>query len=161
MYEIEFYEDKNGKSEIADFIRELNRKSSANKENRINFNKVVAYLDLLEEFGTRIGEPVTKHLDGEKGMNDMSTWKELKKELVLSQEDLNTIELEKDLIRTMVHIREEKGLTQSQLAEMCHVKQPVIARMESSVHSPQIDSLLKVLTPLGYTLQIVPIGKQQ
>lgn len=91
----------------------------------------------------------------------MSTWKELRKELVLSQEDLNTIELEKDLIRTMVHIREEKGLTQSQLAEMCHVKQPVIARMESSVHSPQIDSLLKVLTPLGYTLQIVPIGKQQ
>ena len=23
------------------------------------------YFDLLEEFGTRVGEPVTKHLDGE------------------------------------------------------------------------------------------------
>lgn len=91
----------------------------------------------------------------------MPTWKELKNDLVLSQEDLNAIEFEKDLIRTMIHIREEKGLTQSQLAEMCHVKQPVIARMETSVHSPQIDSLLKVLTPLGYTLQIVPIGKKQ
>lgn len=65
MYEIEFYEDKNGKSEIADFIRDLNRKASTNKESRINFNKIVAYLDLLEEYGTRIGEPVTKHLDGE------------------------------------------------------------------------------------------------
>ena len=65
MYEIEFYEDKNGKSEIADFIRELNQKSSTNKESRINFNKIAAYFDLLEEFGTRIGEPVTKHLDGE------------------------------------------------------------------------------------------------
>ena len=43
----------------------MNRKSDTNKESRINFNKVVAYLDLLEEFGTRIGEPVTKHLDGE------------------------------------------------------------------------------------------------
>lgn len=32
--------------------------------------------------------------------------------------------------------------------------------MESSVHSPQIDSLLKILTPLGYTLQIVPIGEK-
>lgn len=31
------------------------------------------------------------------------------------------------------------------------------ARIESPVHSPQIDSLLRVLTPLGYTLQIVPI----
>ena len=90
----------------------------------------------------------------------MSTWKELKKDLALNQEDLNAIELEKDLIRAIINIREEKGLTQSQLAEICNVKQPMIARMESSVHSPQIDSLLKILTPLGYTLQIVPIGKK-
>lgn len=91
----------------------------------------------------------------------MPTWKKKKKELILSPEDRNAIELEKDLMRTIAHIREEKGLTQSQLAEMCHVKQPVIARMESSVHSPQIDSLLKILTPLGYTLQIVPLEKKQ
>lgn len=90
----------------------------------------------------------------------MTTWKDLRNDLVLNQEDLNAIELEKDLIRTMVQIREEKGLTQSQLAEICNVKQPVIARMESSVHSPQINSLLKILAPLGYTLQIVPIGKK-
>jgi len=91
----------------------------------------------------------------------MPTWKELKKDLVINQEDLNAIQLEKDLIRTMIRIREEKGLTQSQLAQICNVKQPVIARMESSVHSPQIDSLLRILTPLGYTLQIVPMKKQQ
>ncbi|MCI8976911.1 XRE family transcriptional regulator [bacterium 1xD8-48] len=91
----------------------------------------------------------------------MITWKELKNDLSVNQENQNAIELEKDLIRTMVAIREEKGLTQTQLAEICNVKQPVIARMESSVHSPQIDSLLKILTPLGYTLQIVPIGKER
>ena len=50
----------------------------------------------------------------------------------------NAIELEKDLIRTMISIREKMGLTQSQLAEICNVKQPVIARMESSVHSPRL-----------------------
>ena len=88
----------------------------------------------------------------------MTTWKELKSNLSVNQEDQNAISLEKDLIRTMVSIREEKGLTQS---ELCNVKQPVIARMESSVHSPQIDSLLKILTPLGYTLQIVPMTKRQ
>ena len=65
MYEIEFYENKNGISETANYIKELNQKSSTNKESRINFNKIVAYLDLLEEFGPRIGEPVTKHLEGE------------------------------------------------------------------------------------------------
>ena len=32
----------------------------------------------------------------------------------------------------------------------------VIARMERDVHSPRVDSLLKVLTAMGYTLQIVP-----
>lgn len=65
MYEIEFYEDKNGKSKIADYIKELNDKAAASKECRINFNKIVAYMDMLEELGTRVGEPVTKHLDGE------------------------------------------------------------------------------------------------
>lgn len=90
----------------------------------------------------------------------MTTWYELRKDLALSQEDQNMIELEKDLIRTMVNIREEKGLTQAQLAEICNVKQPVIARMEAAVHSPRIDSLLRVLTPLGYTLQIVPMVKR-
>lgn len=65
MYRIEFYEDKNGKSDVADFIRNLNAKAATSKESRINFNKIVAYLDMLEEMGTRIGEPVTKHLDGE------------------------------------------------------------------------------------------------
>lgn len=69
--------------------------------------------------------------------------------------------MEKDLIRTLVQLREEKGFTQSQLAELCNVKQPVIARMESAVHSPQIDSLLKILAPLGYTLQIVPIADKK
>ncbi|MCM1254107.1 MAG: helix-turn-helix transcriptional regulator [Clostridium sp.] len=91
----------------------------------------------------------------------MATWKELKKDFTLTQDEWNAIELEKDLIRTMVKIREEKGLTQSQLSQICNIKQPVIARMESAVHSPQINSLLKILTPLGYTLQIVPIKEKQ
>lgn len=65
MYEIVFYENKKRKSEIIDYIKELNTKASTSKECRINFNKIVAYMDMLEELGTRVGEPVTKHLDGE------------------------------------------------------------------------------------------------
>lgn len=45
-----------------------------------------------------------------KGMNNMITWKGLKNDLSISQEDQNAIALEKDLIRTMIAIREEKGL---------------------------------------------------
>ena len=89
----------------------------------------------------------------------MSNWKEFRQELNITPEEEKIIELEKDLLRTMVTIREEQGLSQSELADKCNVKQPVIARMEKAVHSPQIDSLLKVLVPLGYKLAIVPIQK--
>lgn len=65
MYEILFYEDKNGNSEIKEFIWELEKKALKDKNSRINRNKIIAYFDLLEELGTRVGEPVSKHLDGE------------------------------------------------------------------------------------------------
>ena len=85
----------------------------------------------------------------------MVTWKKLRNELTITEEDEQMIELEKELIMTLVRIREEKGLTQAQMAELCGVSQPTIARMERATHSPQLDSLFKILVPLGYTLQIV------
>ena len=87
----------------------------------------------------------------------MVTWKNLRNELTITKEDEQMIELEKELIMTLVRIREEKGLTQAQLAEMCDVSQSTIARMERATHSPQLDSLFKILVPLGYTLQIVSL----
>ncbi|MDD3369078.1 MAG: XRE family transcriptional regulator [Lachnospiraceae bacterium] len=87
------------------------------------------------------------------------TWKDLKEELTLSEDEKEAVRLEEKLIATMIHIREDKGMSQAQLAKVCHMKQPAIARMEKRVHSPQVDSLLKILVPLGYTLEIVPIKK--
>lgn len=90
----------------------------------------------------------------------MTTWREVRSELNLTDEDENIIEIEKELIKAMVKLREQEGLSQSQLAQKCHMKQPVIARMEKAVHSPQIDSLLRILVSLGYKLQIVPMEKK-
>ena len=87
----------------------------------------------------------------------MTTWKTLRQELNLTSEDERLIALEKELIKTIVDIRESTGLTQAQLADICGVAQPMIARLENAKHSPQLDSLLRVLVPLGYTLQIVPL----
>ena len=86
------------------------------------------------------------------------TWETVRGELKIDDKDEAIVQIEKDLIRTMIKIREEQGLTQAQLAEKCNVTQPVIARMEKAVHSPQIDSLLKILTALGYTLKIEPLS---
>ena len=87
----------------------------------------------------------------------MTTWKNIRAEMNLTEEEEQCIALEKELIRTLIEIRESKGFTQKQLADLCGIKQPMIARLEASVHSPQLDSLLRVLVPLGYTLRIVPL----
>ncbi len=69
------------------------------------------------------------------------------------------IEFETALIGKIIEAREEKGLSQRDLAEISGVKQPAIARLESMRSTPQIDTLFKILSPLGYTLSIVPAEK--
>ena len=66
------------------------------------------------------------------------------------------IEFEVDLIGKLIEAREAMGLTQAQLAEAAGIKQSALARMESLKATPQIDTLFKVLTPMGYKLAIVP-----
>ena len=65
MYDVIFYSNDQGSAPIAEYINELRKQSHVNKDARINLNKIVAYIDLLSEKGTRIGEPVTKHIGGD------------------------------------------------------------------------------------------------
>lgn len=67
------------------------------------------------------------------------------------------INFEVELIGKMIEAREAKGLSQRDLAELSGVQQPAIARLESMKATPQIDTLFKILNPLGYTISIVPI----
>ncbi|MDR2589605.1 MAG: type II toxin-antitoxin system RelE/ParE family toxin [Oscillospiraceae bacterium] len=64
MYKVIFYRDKNGKSEIVELLDELQKKSTTSKNERINCKKILTYIGALEQYGTRIGEPVIKHIDG-------------------------------------------------------------------------------------------------
>lgn len=77
----------------------------------------------------------------------------------VSKVDKAQIEFEAALIGKLVEARESKGLSQRDLAELSGVKQSAIARLESMRSVPQIDTLFKVLSPLGYTLSIVPTKK--
>jgi transcriptional regulator with XRE-family HTH domain len=85
-----------------------------------------------------------------------TNWKDFRATLNLTPEEEDIINIEKALINAVVEAREQRGLTQKQLSELCGIKQPVIARFESAVHSPQINSMIRILKPLGYTLEIVP-----
>ncbi len=68
------------------------------------------------------------------------------------------IEFEVELIGKLVEAREARGLTQEQLAKAAGVTQSAVARLENLKATPQIDTLFKILTPMGYTLAIVPGG---
>ena len=83
-------------------------------------------------------------------------WSGIEKELLIPQE-IAEIDLKLALIGELIKARQEKGITQQQLEELSGVKQPVIARIEKGKTNFQIDTVLKILAPLGKTLAIVPI----
>ncbi|MFR4518820.1 MAG: helix-turn-helix domain-containing protein [Fusobacterium sp.] len=71
------------------------------------------------------------------------------------------IEKEKNkLINSVVKARRKSGLTQTQLEEKSGIKQPVIARIEKGISCPNIDTLLKLLNPMGKKLEVVDKNKK-
>lgn len=71
------------------------------------------------------------------------------------------IEKEKNkLINSVVKARRKSRLTQTQLEEKSGVKQPIIARIEKGISCPNIETLLKLLNPMGKKLEIVDKNKK-
>jgi len=65
MYKVKFYRNKNGESEIVNLLDELKQRGLTSKTDRINRDKILAHIGALEQYGTRIGEPVVKHIEGD------------------------------------------------------------------------------------------------
>lgn len=76
---------------------------------------------------------------------------------ILTPEEIAASNLRVALIGELIKARQEKGISQKKLEELSGVKQPVIARIEKGTSSPQIETVLKILAPLGKTLAIVPL----
>ena len=94
-------------------------------------------------------------------MKEINTFSEyLADDSRVTPEGRQKINFEVELIGKMIEAREKKGYSQRELAELSGVKQPAIARIESLKSTPQLDTLLKVLAPLGYTLSITPIKEK-
>jgi DNA-binding XRE family transcriptional regulator len=81
------------------------------------------------------------------------SWDDLRLEL-LTPEERAASNLRVGLMLELTKARNERGLSQRGLEELSGVRQPVIARMENGRTSPQLDTVLKVLAPLGKTLYI-------
>ena len=84
-------------------------------------------------------------------------WSDFKETLDLTKEEQSQIDLQVELLGKILEIRKEKGLTQAEFAKLCNIKQEYLVSLEKSKTAPQIDTLLKILIPLGYKLDIVPL----
>ena len=60
---VEFYSTVDGKSELWDFLDDLQKKALKNKDARIQHKQIMQYIQLLEDHGTRLGEKITKHIE--------------------------------------------------------------------------------------------------
>lgn len=62
MYNVVFYEDVHGHSELLDYMEDLETRAASNKDARIQYRQIVLYVQLLQNSGTRLNENITKHL---------------------------------------------------------------------------------------------------
>lgn len=72
----------------------------------------------------------------------------------------NIIELEYNLICDFIKLRNELGLSQQKMADECGVVREMIAVIENRKKHPQINTLIKILEPFGYTLSIAKIKEE-
>lgn len=63
MFEIIFYQDAKGNSEVVSYLDDLKQKSLTSKSDRIKRQKILTYIQALATYGTRIGLPYVKHLE--------------------------------------------------------------------------------------------------
>lgn len=89
-----------------------------------------------------------------------SSWADVRNELFFTEEEIRESNLRVALIGEIIKARQEKGISQKKLEELSGVKQPVIARMERGSTSPQLETIMKILAPLGKTLAVVPLDKK-
>ena len=97
------------------------------------------------------------NMEKEKRIKHSEDWEKFRNSLEIPDADIIEIKLRVELMGKLLEIRKELGLTQAEFAKKCKIKQEYLARIEKSKSAPQIDTLLKILVPLGYKLDIVPL----
>lgn len=93
----------------------------------------------------------------ERGVGAIGESREDVRRELFTPEKIAESNLKVSLIGEMIKVRQEKGISQKKLEELSGVRQPIIARMEKGSTNPQLDTILRILAPLGKTLAVVPL----
>ncbi|MDR1510066.1 MAG: helix-turn-helix domain-containing protein [Synergistaceae bacterium] len=113
-----------------------------------------------KQYDAEVGQAKAEYADfKERGADAIgATWEEVR-ETLLPPEERAASNLRVAIMVELIHTRQERDISQKKLEAMSGVKQPIIARMEKGYTSPQLDTVLKVLAPLGKTLYIGDLPK--
>ena len=88
----------------------------------------------------------------------MKTWEEYKKHAAESDaeaaKDIAEMECLAEIVTQVIERRNSLGMSQRSLAELCGIPQSSVARMESLQTTPKLDTLIKVMQPLGLKLVV-------
>lgn len=91
----------------------------------------------------------------------MRTWEDYKNHVKSidseSRHDIEQIEELSSIVSSIIKRRNELGISQRALAEQCGIPQSSVARIESFKTMPKLDTLLKLMRPLGLKLQVAAI----
>lgn len=67
------------------------------------------------------------------------------------------IDREYEIISKLMNLRINNNMSQTSLASIINTTQAQIFRIENSMHSPRLNTLLKILNVYGYTIEIKKI----
>ena len=84
-------------------------------------------------------------------------WDDAKKKILQNEEvlkELRNNEAEYKIIEEIITARQEKNLTQKDLAELVGTKQSNISRLESGNYNPTLEFLNKIAKAIGKELEI-------
>ena len=89
----------------------------------------------------------------------MRTWEEYKKDAKSTsdvvKQDIEEMEVLAAIVTAIIDRRNELGYTQRDLAVICGLPQSSVARIEACIVKPNIETLIKIMKPLGLTLSVV------
>ena len=91
----------------------------------------------------------------------MRTWDDYKKDAKevndTVKQDIEEMEVLAAIITAIIDKRNELGYTQRELAVTCGLPQSSVARIEACIVKPNIETLLRIMKPLGLTLSVTCI----
>ena len=89
----------------------------------------------------------------------MRTWEDFKRDAKavsnITKEDIEEMEELASIINIIINRRTELGISQRELAEICGLPHSSVARIESCAVKPKIETLIKIMRPLGLTLTAI------